>query len=175
MKPRQDRKPTMSEPSRRAFLASAAAAGALAWTPVFRVTPASAQATSAAPPNLPSSISIYQQAYQTWSGAIVLDNVCTCAPASASDVVILANWAHANGYRLRAKGMSHNWSPILLPAGSTGAGYVLLDTAHHLTSVSITTGSPATATAQAGVFNDTATTALAAAGYGFCAIPAPGD
>jgi len=175
MKPRQDRKPTMSEPSRRAFLASAAAAGALAWTPVFRVTPASAQATSAAPPNFPSSISIYLQAYQNWSGAIVIDNVWTCAPASASDVVTLANWAHANGYRLRAKGMSHNWSPILLPAGSTGAGYVLLDTTQHLTSVSITPGSPATATAQAGVTMDNLTTALAAAGYGFCAIPAPGD
>jgi hypothetical protein len=39
-----------------------------------------------------------------------------------------ANWAQANGYRLRAKGMSHGWSPILLPAGNTGAGYVLLDT-----------------------------------------------
>jgi FAD/FMN-containing dehydrogenase len=175
MKPRQDRKPTMSEPSRRAFLASAAAAGALAWTPVFRVTPASAQATSAAPPNFPSSISIYQQAYQNWSGAIVIDNVWTCAPASASDVVTLANWAHANGYRLRAKGMSHNWSPILLPAGSTGAGYVLLDTTQHLTSVSIAGGSPATVTAQAGVTMDTLTTALAAAGYGFCAMPAPGD
>src|SRR6266851_2411110 len=175
MKPRQDRKPTMSEPSRRAFLASAAAAGALAWTPVFRVTPASAQATSAAPPNFPSSISIYLQAYQNWSGAIVIDNVWTCAPASASDVVTLANWAHANGYRLRAKGMSHNWSPILLPAGSTGAGYVLLDTTQHLTSVSIADGSPATATAQAGVTMDSLTTALGAAGYGFCAIPAPGD
>jgi FAD/FMN-containing dehydrogenase len=177
MKPRQDRKPAdvPSEPSRRAFLASAAAAGALAWTPVFRVTPASAQATSAAPPNFPSSISIYQQAYQNWSGAIVIDNVWTCAPASASDVVTLANWAHANGYRLRAKGMSHNWSPILLPAGSTGAGYVLLDTTQHLTSVSIAGGSPATVTAQAGVTMDTLTTALAAAGYGLCAMPAPGD
>src|ERR1700694_4962921 len=175
MKPRQDRKPTMGEPSRRAFLTSDAAAGALALAPVFRVAPASAQATSAAPPNFPSSISIYQQAYQNWSGAIVIDNVWTCAPASPSDVVTLANWAHANGYRLRAKGMSHNWSPILLPAGSTGAGYVLLDTTQHLTSVSITSGSPATATAQAGVTMDTLTTTLAAGGHGLCAMPAPGD
>ncbi len=150
------------KPSRRDFLASAAAAGALAWTPIFRVTPASAQATSAVPPGFPSSISIYQQAYQNWAGMIAIDSLWTCAPASASDVVTLANWAKANGYRLRAKGMSHNWSPILLPAGSTGAGYVLLDTTQHLTSVS-------------GVTMDGLTTALAAAGYGFCAIPAPGD
>jgi FAD/FMN-containing dehydrogenase len=164
-----------SRPSRRTFLAGAAAAGALAWTPAFRVTPASAQATSAAPPNFPASISIYQQAYQNWSGAIVIDNVWTCAPASPGDVVTLANWANANGYRLRAKGMSHGWSPIVLPAGNTGAGYVLLDTTQHLTSVSIAAGSPATVTAQTGVTMDTLTTGVAAAGYGFCAIPAPGD
>jgi FAD/FMN-containing dehydrogenase len=176
MQPRLDHDPARGDkPSRRALLAGTAAAGALAWTPVFRATPASAQATIAAPPNFPSSISMYQQAYQNWSGAIVIDNVWTCAPTSPSDVVTLANWAHANGYRLRAKGMSHNWSPIVLPAGSTGAGYVLLDTTQHLTSVSIAAGSPATVTAQAGVTMDSLTTALAAAGYGLCAIPAPGD
>ncbi len=169
MRPHDERKP-----SRRAFLAgTAAAAGALAWAPVFRVSPADAQ--TATPPNFPSSISIYQQAYQNWAGMIVIDNVWTCAPASANDVVTLANWAHANGYRLRAKGMSHNWSPIVLPAGSTGAGYVLLDTTQNLTSVSVAGGSPATVTAQAGVTMNTLTTTLAAAGYGFCAIPAPGD
>lgn len=162
-------------PSRRAFMAGAAAAGALAWVPVFRVTPASAQATTSPPPNFPSSISIYQQAYQNWAGMIVIDDVWTCAPASANDVVTLANWAHANGYRLRAKGMSHNWSPIVLPSGSTGAGYVLLDTTQNLTSVSISAGSPATATVGAGVTMNTLTSAIAAAGYGFCAIPAPGD
>jgi FAD/FMN-containing dehydrogenase len=169
MRPHDERKT-----SRRAFLAgTAAAAGALAWAPVFRVSPADAQ--TATPPNFPASISIYQQAYQNWAGMIVIDNVWTCAPASANDVVTLANWAHANGYRLRAKGMSHNWSPIVLPAGSTGAGYVLLDTTQNLTSVSVAGGSPATVTAQAGVTMNSLTTALAAAGYGFCAIPAPGD
>ena len=103
--------------------------------------PASAQATSAAPPNFPSSIPLYQQAYQNWAGMIVIDSLWTCAPASAADVVTLANWAHANGYRLRAKGMSHNWSPIVLPAGSTGDGYVLVDTTQHLTSVAVSAGS----------------------------------
>ena len=175
MEPRHDL--SNSRPSRRSFLAGAgaAAAGALTWVPVFRATPASAQATSAPPPGFPGSIALYQQAYQNWAGMIAIDNVWTCAPASAGDVVTLANWAHANGYRLRAKGMSHNWSPILLPAGNTGAGYVLVDTAQHLTSVSVAAGGPATVTAQAGVTMDTLTAALAAAGYGLCAIPAPGD
>jgi FAD/FMN-containing dehydrogenase len=168
----------MTAPTRRAFLAGAGAAtaGALAWSPVFRATPASAdpatRAIAAQPPNFPSSIDVYQQAYQNWSGMIVIDDVWTCAPASPADVVTLANWAHANGYRLRAKGMSHGWSPTLLPSGSTGAGYVLLDTTQHLTSVSISSG---TVTAQAGVTMDTLTTALAASGHGLAAVPAPGD
>ena len=71
--------------------------------------------------------------------------------------------------------MSHGWSPILLPAGNTGAGYVLVETTQPLTSVSVTAGIPATVTAQSGVTMDALTAALAAAGYGLCAIPAPGD
>ncbi len=173
MQPRPDR--GTPRPSRRAFLATAAAAGALSWVPLFRVTPASAQVTAAPPPNFPASIAVYQQAYQNWAGMIVIDDVWTCAPASAADVVTLANWAHANGYRLRPKGMSHNWSPILLPAGNTGAGYVLVDTTQHLTSVSVAAGTPATVTTQAGVTMDALTAALAGAGYGLCAVPAPGD
>jgi len=173
MEPRHD--PSNRRPSRRAFLGGAAAVGALSWVPVFRATPASAQATTAPPPNFPSSISVYQQAYENWAQMIVIEDVWTCAPASASDVVTLANWAYANGYRLRAKGMSHGWSPILLPAGNTGAGYVLVDTTQYLTSVSVTAGTPDTVTAQAGITMNALTTTLAAAGYGLCAIPAPGD
>jgi FAD/FMN-containing dehydrogenase len=162
-------------PSRRAFLGAAAAAGVLAWVPVFRVTPAMAAATATPPPNFPASIPVYQQAYQNWAGMIVIDDVWTCAPASAADVVTLANWAHANSYRLRASGMSHGWSPLVLPEGNSGAGYLLVSTTESLTSVSVTAGSPATVSAQAGITMDALTTAVAAAGYGLCAIPAPGD
>ena len=173
MESRRDR--SKPRPSRRAFLAGTAAAGALAWIPVFRVTPAMAAATATPPPNFPASISVYQQAYQNWAGMIVIDDVWTCAPASAADVVTLANWANANSYRLRASGMSHGWSPLVLPEGNSGAGYVLVSTTESLTSVSVTAGSPATVTAQAGITMDALTTAVAAAGYGLCAIPAPGD
>jgi FAD/FMN-containing dehydrogenase len=71
--------------------------------------------------------------------------------------------------------MSHGWSPLVLPEGNSGAGYVLVSTTESLTSVSVTAGSPAMVTAQAGVTMDALTTALAAVGYGLCAIPAPGD
>ena len=50
-----------------------------------------------------------------------------------------------------------------------------MDTTQNLTSVSISAGSPATATVGTGVTMDTLTGTIAAAGYGFCAIPAPGD
>src|SRR5262249_31546962 len=85
-------------PSRRAFIAGAAhgcaaAASAITWSPAFRATPADARTAAAtqAPPSFPSSIPVYQQAYQNWSGAIAIDNVWTCAPATANDVVTLAN------------------------------------------------------------------------------------
>jgi FAD/FMN-containing dehydrogenase len=175
-------KKTDPSPSRRGFLAGAAAVGgaavggaALGWTPIFRVAPASAQATAAAPPGFPASVPLYQQAYQNWSGMVVIEDAWTCAPASAADVVTLANWAKSQNYRLRAQGKGHGWSPLVLPAGNTGAGYVLVDTTQHLTAVSVSAGSPATVTAQPGVTMDTLVTDLAAAGYGLCAIPAPGD
>ena len=52
---------------------------------------------------------------------------------------------------------------------------MLVDTTQHLTSVPVSAGSPATATVGTGVTMDSLTSTLAAAGYGFCAIPAPGD
>jgi FAD/FMN-containing dehydrogenase len=167
---RDDRRPRRGI-SRRAVLAGGAASVVMGWVPLFRATAASG-ATTSAPANFPSSIDVYQQAYQNWAGMIVIDDVWTCAPTSASDVVTLANWAYANGYRLRARGMSHGWSPLVLPEGNSGAGYVLVDTTQYLTSVTIGSGN---FTAQTGVTMDSLTSTIAAAGYGFAAIPAPGD
>ncbi|MGR7000852.1 hypothetical protein ACU686_26880 [Yinghuangia aomiensis] len=48
----------------------------------------------------------------------------TAVPATPQDVVTIANWARANGYRVRARGMSHNWSPVLQPKGSSVAKVV---------------------------------------------------
>ncbi|MEZ0070026.1 FAD/FMN-containing dehydrogenase [Streptacidiphilus sp. MAP12-20] len=161
--------------SRRAFLGATAAGAALGiapWTPAFRVTPA--EAATAAPPNFPSSVSVYQQAFRNWSGEIVLDPTWTCAPSSPNDVVTLANWAHANGWRLRPRGMGHGWSPLLEPSGATG-NIVLVDTTQHLTSVSVNAGSPASVTAQCGITMLNLLTTLESSGYGLTNTPAPGD
>ena len=165
--------------SRRKFLtatAAAAALGVVEWTPVFRVPAASAQSTLSLPPDFPSSIPLYQQAFQNWSGEVELENAWTCAPRSATDIVTLANWAFPIGYEIRARGKMHNWSPLVIPVDSNGANLVLADTTQYLTSVSIdTTGSPGTVTAQTGVTMDVLLQDLENAGLGLTAHPAPGD
>ena len=167
--------------SRRSFLQAAAgaalvgASGAVGWTPAFRI-PVAGAATIPSPPGFPGSISLYQQAYRNWSGEITVQNVWTAAPASSADVVTIANWAHANGWRIRPKGMGHGWSPLILPEGDAGADYLLVDTTQHLTNVSVSTsGTPATVTAQTGVTMDTLLARLGAVGLGLTANPAPGD
>jgi FAD/FMN-containing dehydrogenase len=165
--------------SRRQFLAASAgvaALGAVEWTPIFQVPAASAQSTLPTPPDFPSTISLYQQAFQNWSGEIALENAWTCAPRSESDIVTLANWAYPAGYNIRARGKMHNWSPLVIPVDSTGANLVLADTTQHLTSVAIdASGSPSTVTAQTGVTMDVLLQDLEDAGLGLTAHPAPGD
>ena len=165
--------------SRRSFLtgtAAVAAAGLIEWTPVFKVPAGSADSTLPTPPGFPSSIPLYQQAFQNWSEEIVLDDAWTCAPRSDADVVTLANWAYGVGYQVRPRGMMHNWSPLVMPVGSSGANMVLADTTQHLTAVSINaSGSPATVTTQTGVTMDVLLQELENAGLGLTAHPAPGD
>jgi FAD/FMN-containing dehydrogenase len=165
--------------SRRQFLgvaAGGAVLGAVSWSTAFRVPAASAQSTMAPPLNFPPGLSLYQQAFQNWSGEIVVEQAWTCAPRSAADVVALANWAYAAGYQVRARGMMHNWSPLVIPAGSNGTNVVLADTTRYLTSVSVNVGgSPASVTAQTGVTMDVLLQDLENAGLGLTAHPAPGD
>ena len=165
--------------SRRQFLtasASVAALSAFEWTPIFQVPAASAQSTLTPPPNFPTTIALYQQAFQNWSGEIVLENAWTCAPTSPADVIKLANWAFPVGYQVRARGTMHNWSPLVIPVDSSGANLVLADTTQFLTGVSIdSSGSPQTVTAETGVTMDVLLQDLENAGLGLTAHPAPGD
>jgi FAD/FMN-containing dehydrogenase len=173
-------RPAKMDSARRQFMADAgraAALGALAgWTPIFRISPAEAQ-SCAAPPGFPSSISLYLQAFQNWSGEIQVSSVWTCVPTTPADVVTIANWAYANGYEVRPRGMMHNWSPLTIaPGTSCATKVVLVDTTQYLTAVSISAGTtPKTVTAQTGITMEALLTALEAAGLGVTATPAPGD
>jgi FAD/FMN-containing dehydrogenase len=169
----------MTEISRRGMLAATglgALGAATGWIPVFQIPAASAASTLTTPPNFPGSISLYQQAYQNWSEEITVEAAWTFAPATPADVVTVANWCKANGYTLRAKGVGHNWSPLLVPSGADVSKVILADTKVHLTAVSInTSGSPKRVTCQTGVLMDTLLPQLTSAGVGFAAIPAPGN
>ncbi|PCE29944.1 cholesterol oxidase substrate-binding domain-containing protein [Burkholderia ubonensis] len=164
---------------RRAFLADMAklaAAGVVAgWTPIYQVA-ANAATAGATPPGFPADIPLYKQAFQNWSGEIVVQDVWTAAPRSADDVVATVNWARANGYRVRPRGYMHNWSPLTLEPGAAPANIVLLDTTKSLTAVSVDTSTrPARVTAQTGVSLETLLAKLEDYGLGVVAAPAPGD
>ena len=99
--------------SRRRLLQGAGAVGVAAWLPHLQIPAASAALPT--PPSFPSGIALFQQSYKNWAGDISVDAVWTCTPTSPADVVRLANWAKAQGWRLRPKGKSHNWSPSRWP------------------------------------------------------------
>lgn len=155
--------------SRRQLLAGAAGLGAL-WTAAGRL-PAFADAT--APPAFPAGVELYRQSYRNWAGEIRVDDVWTCAPATAADVVTVANWARSAGYTLRATGYRHGWSPLTIAAGASQV--VLVDTTRYLTAVTVLPGGPAAVRAQAGASMEALLGRLEAFGYGLTATPAPGD
>jgi len=181
MKTQEDGTQASPELGRRQFVkgaAGAAALGALAqWTPAFRIGPADAQASCAVPPNFPSSIELYQQAYQNWSEAITVDSVWTAVPQTPNDVVTICNWAVQHGYLVRPRGAMHGWSPLTMAQQAACPSNILLvDTTQYLTAVTISTAtSPATVTAQTGVTMDVLLQDLETAGFGVMACPAPGD
>lgn len=159
--------------SRRRLIQGAAAAGVAAWLPFEQIPAASAALPT--PPSFPSGISLFQQSYRNWAGAIAVDDVWTCTPTSPAQVVTLANWARAHGWRLRAKGSSHNWSPLSLAAdGSDAANVVLVDTKTHLTAISVNTAT-SRVRVQTGATMLALLTALESNGLGVTACPAPGD
>ncbi|MEO5873407.1 MAG: cholesterol oxidase substrate-binding domain-containing protein [Streptosporangiaceae bacterium] len=164
-------------PSRRTMLAATGAgvlATALGWTPAFRIPAASAAATLSTPPSFPPGISLYQQAFQNWSQEITIEAAWTCAPNAPADVVAIANWAKANGYRVRAKGMGHNWSPLMVPNGANVDKIILVDTTQHLTAATVNAGTPKTVTVQTGRQMDSLLQTLEDNNLGFMSVPFPG-
>src|SRR5262245_35789249 len=134
--------------SRRRFLTGATALGALACLPSCRAR-APQMPTCAVPPAFQPSIPRFTGRFENGSHELALDPVWTCAPQTPADVVTLANWARQNKYRIRARGASHNWSPLVIaPASTCATPVVLVDTTRHLTAVTIGEG---TVTAQTGV------------------------
>jgi FAD/FMN-containing dehydrogenase len=162
--------------SRRVFLAgSAAALSTAGWRPWARL-PAAADPGCPAPPGFPGSVELYRQAYRNWVGEIRADDVWTCLPRTPADVALLANWAYANGYRLRPQGHAHSWAPLTVTPGiGCASRTVLVDTTRYLTGIQLVATDPAAVRVQAGAAMEDLLAFLRRAGYGLTATPAPGD
>ncbi|AXQ30922.1 FAD-binding protein [Solimonas sp. K1W22B-7] len=165
--------------SRRRFVGGAvklAAAGALTgWLPAFRIGSAEA-ATCSVPPAFPAGITLYQQAYINWARDIAVDPMWTCAPATPADVVTICNWARVQGYRVRALGSMHNWSPLTVAQGASCPNVILVNTRQNLKAVSVNTATtPRTVTAQTGILMEALLATLESYTLGVNACPAPGD
>lgn len=165
--------------SRRGLLGAAAGAAILAgtgWTLAGAVPLGDPAATIAAPPGFPADIPLAQQQFVNWAKTIHFDAVWTATARDAQDVVRLANWAHAHGYRIRPRGSMHSWSPLTLEAGQSVEKVVLVDTMSQLNSVSVDpAGNPARVTAGAGAGIEAILGALQKEGLGWANSPAIGD
>ncbi|MFF2141473.1 cholesterol oxidase substrate-binding domain-containing protein [Kitasatospora sp. NPDC058190] len=160
--------------SRRRLLGASAALGGAAWLLRGTVGPDSAEAATPVPPGLPAGAELFQRVFQNWSGEIRTDQLWTCAPRTPEEVPALADWAHANGWRLRATGYRHTWAPLTVANGTPDSARVLLlDTSRHLTA--LTADSPTTVRAQTGASMEALLAHLADRGLGLTACPAPGD
>ncbi|WP_305095105.1 cholesterol oxidase substrate-binding domain-containing protein [Prescottella sp. R16] len=161
-----------------------AAAGAVAlggWTPAVALpAPGSAGSSQAStlpvPPAFPDDVPLVQQGYVNWAGDIRFDAVWTATARTPDDVVRIANWALDHGYRVRAKGTMHGWSPLTVVPGENVERTVLVDTMTHLNAVTVHPGAvPATVTAAGGASLEAILTALQDHGLGWANSPAIGD
>ncbi|GAA1269162.1 cholesterol oxidase substrate-binding domain-containing protein [Kitasatospora nipponensis] len=164
--------------TRRRLLAGSAALGGVSWLLRGAIGPDRPPADGVpAPPAFPPGIEVHRQEFENWAGEIRADQLWTCTPATADDVVTLANWAHAQGWRLRPQGHRHTWAPLTVADGTpAGTAVLLVDTTRHLTAVGPTDpGRPVGVRAQAGADLEQLLVHLAGRGLGLTACPAPGD
>ncbi|MCH2145797.1 MAG: FAD-binding protein [Phycisphaerales bacterium] len=169
--------PSHDQVDRRGFLGTVGALGATAaWTPVHRILAAAAPAGCPAPPDFPEGIELFLQAFENWTGAISIDQLWTCRPESAEDLVTLANWARESGHALRPRGFKHNWSPILVTPDTTcESPVVLVDMVTNMSSMSMASSNPPAVTVGGGTSMDDLLQYLEDRGYGVTSCPAPGD
>ncbi|GAA2235922.1 cholesterol oxidase substrate-binding domain-containing protein [Streptomyces indiaensis] len=153
--------------TRRGFLLTAAA---LAAVPGLPADPAAAAAEL---PDFPADVALYRSAYRNWVGEITADGLWACAPGSPNQLVAVVNWAWRHGWRVRARGAAHGWSPLTVTDRTpSGAPVLLVDTAPHLTGLSL--DSPTAVRAGTGVTMEALLTFLEEHGLGVTAAPAPG-
>ncbi|ENV07653.1 hypothetical protein F966_03510 [Acinetobacter higginsii] len=167
---------TSIDESKRDFLKKMlglASAGVVAsWFPTTKVNATFFQPAER-PANFPN-VELYKQRYENWSGELIVEKVWTCSPKTVVEVLLVINWAYHNNYKIRAKGMSHNWSPIMLDQAADNTRILLVDMVSHINRIQISS-SGRIVTAEAGVLMQDLLQAMEDHGLGFVATPAPGD
>jgi FAD/FMN-containing dehydrogenase len=141
------------------------------------------------PAGFPKNIKLHSRTYRNWSQTIVVDELWTCEPQSADEVVQVCNWAKAQNppWQVRAKGIRHGWSPLTIGEDTKPvANLIICDTTTYLTGLKMIPASgDAPPMVQAGV-GATMLDLLAflqaqpggqgpAPGYSFPHVPAPGN
>ncbi|MFE0255861.1 cholesterol oxidase substrate-binding domain-containing protein [Streptomyces sp. NPDC059010] len=155
--------------SRRGFLRTTAALAAI---PVL--LPADPAVAAQELPDFPAEVALYRSAYRNWVGEITADGLWACAPDDPDQVVAAVNWAWRHGWRVRARGASHGWSPLTITQGTpSDAPVLLVDTASHLTGLSLESAD--SVRAGTGVTLEALLTHLEEHGLGVTAAPAPGN
>lgn len=155
--------------SRRRFLAGAAGVVGAAWLPVGRVH---ASADGSTPLGFPADVELFRQRFQCWSKEIVIDDLWTCRPTTSDQVMRIVNWAATAGWRVRARGAMHGWSPILVTAQTTAASKVVLVDTSGIAQVS---AEPAGVRAGAGALLISVLTHLESRRLGLESVPAVGE
>ncbi|WP_046259229.1 cholesterol oxidase substrate-binding domain-containing protein [Streptomyces sp. WM6386] len=151
--------------TRRSFLLSAAA---------LTLVPADPAVAAQELPGFPDEVALYRSAYRNWVGEITAAGLWACAPSDGDQVAAVVNWAWRSGWRVRARGHSHGWSPLTVTEGtSPDAPVLLVDTTAHLTD--LTLESAGAVRAGAGASMESLLTFLEGHGLGVTAAPAPGD
>ncbi len=132
-------------------------------------------ANAETPPDFPPSIDVRWEPYRNWGRTIEVAGVWVCEPRSTQEVVLLANWAQSQGFRLRPVGQDHAFTPLTLTDGADGGQVVLLDIRRHLNDCHMVSIDPAAVRAGAGVSVESLLTSLEEQGYGLATAPVNGD
>jgi hypothetical protein len=138
-------------------------------------------------PGFPAQVPLNVLPYTNWDSAITWPGVLVCAPQSAEDVATVCNWAKDNGYKVRARGIMHGWSPLTVPASPATLGKILLvdltKAFWRATLLPASEGLPDRVFVQTGktmldllkYLEEQAGGAGSAPGYSFPHVPAPGN
>ena len=159
--------------SRRAFLGGLAAAGTSVAFGARKGRRVATTIPGTTP--FPAEVPLFRQTFENWAQDIVVDDLPTCAPTNEAQLLRVADWAAANGRRLRARGAMHTWSPLVVADARERAQLVLVDTSGFASIDVRRDAHGGVVTAGSGATLEAVLDALERHGLGITACPAPGD